>query len=251
MPRFVTFDSLELAYEDEGAGDAVLLLHGFAASAALNWRAPGVIDALLASGRRVVSYDARGHGGSAKPHEPASYEHDAMVRDAVALLDHLGIDAVDVAGYSMGALVTLRLLGVERRVRSAVLGGIGRPTGLGRRQRQDVAAALEAAGGDAVPPMARAFRRFAESTGADLRALAAIQRSGGGLSAVDLTAIAVPCLVLVGDHDDLAVEPQQLVDALPDARLEIVHGTHLSAVNDPRFAAAIVEFVNARTAKPA
>ncbi|MEY2571445.1 MAG: hypothetical protein QOE63_1795 [Acidimicrobiaceae bacterium] len=251
MATFASFDGIEIAYDDEGTGAPVVLLHGFAADATINWRGPGVIDALVADGRRVISYDARGHGRSGKPHEPAAYENDAMVKDAVALLDHLELGPVDVAGYSMGALVTLRLIHEEPRVRSAVLGGIGgavAPTGAART---NIADALESADPSSAPPAAKAFRAFADSTGADLRALAAIQRASIMQKRVDLSGIAIPCLVLVGDRDDLAKDAQQLVDRIPGASLEVISGTHLSAVNDPRFAQDIVQFFNAQAPKPA
>ena len=250
MARFKSFDGLDIAYADEGAGEPVLLLHGFAANAHINWRAPGVIDALVASGRRVIAPDARGHGESAKPHDAAAYEDDAMAKDASALLDHLGIDAVDVAGYSMGALVTLRLLAREPRVRRAVLGGIGALSAPVGQRREAIADALEAADASNAPAFARAFRSFADSTGADLGALAAIQRATNKQSRIDVGAIDVPCLVLVGDDDDLARDPQQLADRLRLGRLEVVKGTHLSAVNDPRFTEVIVDFVNPQFAKP-
>src|SRR5689334_2913966 len=127
MDSFASFDGLPIAYLDAGARDGVcvLLLHGFAADHHANWVAPGVVDALVAAGYRVLAPDARGHGQSGKPHDPAAYEHDAMPRDARALLDHLAIDVVHVAGYSMGAMVSARLVSQEPRARSLVLGGVG------------------------------------------------------------------------------------------------------------------------------
>ena len=125
MDRFASFDGAGIAYLTAGEGPDVLLLHGFAADHRVNWVAPGVVDALVAAGRRVIALDARGHGESDKPHDPDAYEDDAMARDARALLDHLGVDRVDVVGYSMGSLVSTRLVPDEARVRSCVLGGIG------------------------------------------------------------------------------------------------------------------------------
>ena len=250
MATFASFDGLEIAYDDEGTGSPVVLLHGFAADAAINWRAPGVIDALVADGRRVISYDARGHGRSGKPHEPSAYEHDAMVKDAVALLDHLELGPVDVAGYSMGALVTLRLLPAEPRVRSAVLGGIGGSVAPSGAARTNIAQALESDDPSTALAAAKAFRTFADSTGADLRALAAIQRAAIMQTRIDLKDITAPCLVLVGDRDDLARDAQKLVDRLPGAKLEVISGTHLSAVRDPRFAENIVSFFAGQAAKP-
>jgi len=95
MARFASFDGTELFYDIEGKGAPVLLLHGFASSATANWRAPGVVGALVEAARQVISLDARGHGRSAKPHGPSAYADDAMIRDAQALLDHLGIERVE------------------------------------------------------------------------------------------------------------------------------------------------------------
>src|SRR6185295_13542653 len=126
MDRFSSFDGTAIAYTVVGDGPDALLLHGFAADHRVNWVSCGVVDALVAAGRRVIARDARGPGESDKPHDPAAYENDAMVRDAQGLLDHLGVERVDVIGYSMGALVSARLVPDEPRARSCVLGGIGR-----------------------------------------------------------------------------------------------------------------------------
>src|SRR6476646_5578094 len=91
MPRFKSFDGTEIAYTTAGEGPDVLLLHGFAADHRVNWIVPGVVDALVAVGRRAILYDARGHGASGKPHDPTAYADDAMAKDAHALLDHLAI----------------------------------------------------------------------------------------------------------------------------------------------------------------
>src|ERR1700685_3461620 len=103
MQRFRSFDGVELAYAEGGEGEPVVLLHGFAADHFSNWVATGVVDDLVAAGRRVLAPDARGHGASAKPHDPAAYANDAMVRDVQALMDHVDVGPVDLVGYSMGA----------------------------------------------------------------------------------------------------------------------------------------------------
>lgn len=247
MPTFAASDGLELAYDVTGEGPPVVLHHGFAADAAGNWVAPGIVDALVRSGSRVIALDARGHGRSAKPHEPDAYRGPVMARDVSALLDHLGIGAVDVVGYSMGGLVTSLLLADEPRVRSAVLGGVGArlvlrtgspfPAGA-------IAAALEADDPSTVTgAVPRAFRAFADSTGADRLALAAIQRAGLA-PAPDLSSVQVPVLVIAGDRDDLVGDPADLAAAIPGARSVTVSGDHLSAVYDPRFAAAVVSFLD-------
>jgi pimeloyl-ACP methyl ester carboxylesterase len=256
MMRWSSFDGRELAYTTFGRGDGplVLLLHGFAADHRANWVTPGVVDVLVAAGWRAVAADARGHGESAKPHDPAAYGDGAMVRDAAALLDHLGIEAagsVDVVGYSMGAIVAAEFTARDARVRALVLGGIGgslvngRPAG----RRSEIADALTADDPRAVPSIAaRAFRRFAERNSADLAALAAIQRAPRPHRVDRLHDITVPTLVVAGAGDTLAGDPQGLADVIPNATARIVRGNHLSAVNDPAFASAIVEFLRAARA---
>jgi pimeloyl-ACP methyl ester carboxylesterase len=237
MERFHSFDGLELAYADVGTGDPVFLLHGFAADHVSNW---------VATGRRVIAPDARGHGQSSKPHDPSAYADDAMVRDLQALMDHLGAESVDVVGYSMGAIVAGRLAVREPRVRSLVLGGVGSQWGGEQRPLGTVpiADALEADDPDSIrSPVAAAFRRFADSTGADRLALAATQRSRHG-ETTDVTAITVPTLILVGDADQLAGSPEALAARIPNASFRVLEGNHLSAVRDPNFSASIVAFVN-------
>jgi pimeloyl-ACP methyl ester carboxylesterase len=248
MERFASFDGAGIAYTVAGIGPDVVLLHGFAADHQVNWVGPGVVDALVGAGRRVIALDARGHGQSDKPHDPAAYENDAMVRDARALLDHLGVERVDVVGYSMGALVSTRLVPDEPRARSCVLGGIGGRVrgsrGFSDERRALLADALET---DDVAGIAdasaRGFRAFADSTGADRLALAAIQRAATPIAKTRLDAINVPTMVIAGDKDDLAGSPQALADRIPGAIARVIKGTHLGAVADPAFPASIVEFV--------
>ena len=129
-PPFSSFhnDGLELAYFDDGdpAGDPILLIHGFASSASVNWIYPGWLRTLGDAGYRVIAIDNRGHGASAKPHDPEAYHPTSMAGDAAALLTHLGIADAHVMGYSMGARISAFLaLEHPERVRSLVLGGLG------------------------------------------------------------------------------------------------------------------------------
>ena len=246
IERFSSFDGLQLAYTVAGTGPDVLLMHGFGASAERNWIQPGIADALVASGRRVIAYDARGHGDSDKPHDPEAYAENAMVKDARALLDGLGVTAVDVVGYSMGAIQATRLVPVEPRARSLVIGGVGgRLVSTARvLDRRRIADALDApAGQTSDDASARAFRRFAERSGNDLGALAALQRSRRHGVGGPLAEIAVPTLVVVGEDDQLAGPPQELADRIPGAIARVVPGNHLSAVGRPELRDEIVAFL--------
>lgn len=243
-----SFDGTRIAYTARGAGPAVLLLHGFGADHELNWGAPGVIDALLDSGRRVIAIDARGHGASGKPHDPDRYAGDTMVRDAQAVLDHLGVGSVDVVGYSMGSMVAARLVPDEPRTRSLVLGGVGEtviPPRSGGSNPEAIAGALVADDPESIGTVTgRAFREFADATGADREALAALSRSTSLRYPVRFDAITVPTLVIAGTGDTLIRSPDVLAERLPSARLRMVKGDHLGAPYHRDFRRAIVEFLD-------
>jgi pimeloyl-ACP methyl ester carboxylesterase len=247
MEHFASFDGTTIAYLDTGGvGAPVLLLHGFASDHVGNWVRPGVVDALIAAGRRVLAPDARGHGASEKPHDPERYADNAMSRDASALVDHLGLECVDVVGYSMGAIVSSRVARKDSRTRSLVLSGVGGRLASGRAvvNAGALADALLAEDLSGVPDVAaRAFRRFADRTGADRAALAAMQTATRRHSIGRLDEITVPTLVLVGRGDTLAGDPADLAARINGARSAVVGGDHLTAMYDPAFAPTIVEFL--------
>jgi pimeloyl-ACP methyl ester carboxylesterase len=251
MDEFTSFDGTRIAYHDwPGSSSAppVILLHGFIATATLNWVGTGVVDSLLASGRRVLAPDARGHGTSDKPHDPSRYGERAMIRDVQALIDRAGAESVDLVGYSMGGLVALHVAAGEPRVRRLVVGGIGAGVvevgGLDRRvipPDELVAAMLAEQPLDPGTPI-RAFRAFADLVGSDRMALAALIQ-GASPTGVALAAITAPTLVIAGVDDPLAVRPQVLVDAIAGARLAVLPGDHLTVLADPGFVPAVVDFV--------
>jgi pimeloyl-ACP methyl ester carboxylesterase len=254
MERFTTFDGIGIAYQRWGEPAAgglppVLLHHGFVVDANVNWVATGIVKALLEAGREVIAPDARGHGASDKPHDPAAYGESKMARDLGVLLDTLALERIDLAGYSMGAIVALLLSAGDPRVRRLVVGGVGSGVvecgGVDRRHitRGSVDGALLADDPATVEdPGARAFRTLADAVGADREALAAqaasIHRDG-----VALDRIVAPALVFAGAGDPLATRPQVLADAIPDARLEILDGDHLGVFGDPRLAPLIAGFL--------
>jgi pimeloyl-ACP methyl ester carboxylesterase len=245
-------DGVEVAVHRWGApGDRppVVLQHGFAADSVRNWQHTGVVAALLADGREVVAVDARGHGASDKPHDPERYGERTMAGDLSVVADVLELERFDLAGYSMGGIVSLALAGTDPRVRRLVVGGIGAGVvergGLDTRAVRTTAlvAALETDDPASISdPTAAGFRAFADSTGADRLALAAQARVVHA-APLPLGEIAAPTLVVAGDADPLAARPQVLADAIPGARLVMVPGDHLGAVRTPEFTAALVGFL--------
>ena len=249
MPRF-THDGVEIAFLDEGEGEPIVLVHGFASTKEVNWVFPGWVTTLTRAGRRVIALDNRGHGESTKLYEPAAYHSSLMAEDVRALLDHLGLGRADVMGYSMGARITAFLaLAHPERVRSAVLGGLGIRLVDGVGLPETVAQALETpALADVADPTGYMFRAFAEQTHSDLRALAACMRgSRQTLSPSEVGRIAVPVLVAVGSKDSVAGSPQQLAALIPGARTLIIPGRdHMLAVGDRVFKTGVLEFLAQR-----
>lgn len=243
-------DGVEIAYLDEGAGDPILLIHGFASNTTVNWVDTGWVRFLTGNGFRVISIDNRGHGRSQKLHRVEDYGAPIMAEDARRLLDHLSIARADVMGYSLGARITGFLaLAHPDRVRSCIFGGLGINMVRGMAGTGPIAHALEAESIDQVTnPTARTFRAFAEQTRSDLKALAAcIRAARDPLSAEDVARISCPVLVAVGSDDVIGGSAEALAQLIPGAEaLEIAGRDHMKAVGDRRYKEGVLAFLRRR-----
>lgn len=120
--RIASRDGSKIAFETVGRGDPLVLVHGFFGDRT-TWRSAGHVEA-LADGFRLILIDARGHGGSAAPHDAASYEIGRQVDDVLAVLDALDIDQAAMWGASMGGIIGLHLLARHpERLTGLVAGG--------------------------------------------------------------------------------------------------------------------------------
>jgi pimeloyl-ACP methyl ester carboxylesterase len=243
-------DDVRIAYSDEGEGEPILLIHGFASNVATNWIGPGWVQMLTGSGCRVIAFDNRGHGRSEKLHDPSRYGAPAMAEDARRLLDHLGIGRADVMGYSMGARIAVFLaLAHPERVRSLILGGAGINLVRGMVGTGPIARALEAPSIDEVTnDTARSFRAFAEQTGSDLKALAAcIRGPREKITPEHLARIAVRTLIATGSKDVIAGSGRELTSLIPGAQLLEIEGRdHMKAVGDARFKQGVLDFLTSQ-----
>jgi pimeloyl-ACP methyl ester carboxylesterase len=246
MQRFA-HDDVEIAFLDEGKGEPIVLLHGFASTAQVNWLHPGWIATLTRAGRRVIALDNRGHGASSKPYDPAAYHSALMADDVRALLDHLDIPRADVMGYSMGARITAFFaLAHPLRLRRAVLGGLGIRLVEGVGLPESIAEALEAPSlAQVSDPTGHMFRAFAEQTKSDLKALAAcIRGSRQTLTREQVATIRAPVLVAVGTKDTIAGSARELAALLPSGVARDIPGRdHMLAVGDKVFKSAVLDFL--------
>jgi pimeloyl-ACP methyl ester carboxylesterase len=244
------FDSagIRIHYQDVGAGEAVVLVHGFASTAEHNWGGTGWI-ATLSDRYRVIAPDVRGHGLSDKPQMREAYGYANMGGDVTRLMDHLRIGRALLVGYSMGASIAIELmLSRPERFRAVVLGGIAYDDGLEDKADRDAIADAYRADVPATikSPVAKAYRRFAESMPNDLKALAAlIDAERSPFEPAKLAAVRMPVLIVVGTEDNAIGDPKPLAKMIPGARLILLEGRdHMTAPTDPRFKQAVLDFLS-------
>jgi pimeloyl-ACP methyl ester carboxylesterase len=256
------FDSngVQIHYTDEGSGEPVILVHGFAANADANWRSPGVTG-LLAKHHRVIVLDNRGHGLSGKPHDPAKYGIE-MVEDIPRLMDHLKIPKAHIVGYSMGAFMTLKLLTLHpERFVTATIGGAGHqpPKEEDRAFFDDLAKSLES--GQGYRPLfvrltpigkpvnegrIRSFNRMLSWVN-DPLAIAAVARSFQQFVSDEdkIKSNTVPVLQVCGTTDPLRVGVENLSNLLPNEEVVWIEGgDHISTVRRSELAEAIDRFID-------
>ena len=258
------FDSAgaQIFYTDEGIGPPLVLVHGFAVSADLNFRLPGIIRQLRKS-YRVIAVDQRGHGQSDKPHQQDAYGV-AMAHDLLRLLDHLGLARAHVFGYSLGGFVTLKLacLAQERLISLGVLGaGFESEESGGASFLEAIpklADALEA--GRGVEPLSghlgasrarpslghRAWVRLVTRFLNDQRALIGVIRGAPALAvtAAELALLRIPICSIVGELDPLARGAHALAEAVPSCSVTVIPGAdHVQAPMRAEFRDALLEFL--------
>jgi pimeloyl-ACP methyl ester carboxylesterase len=248
MAQF-TSDGLALAYDEFGPADArkaIVLVHGFSSNRYENWKRMGWYDAIAGKGLRGFALDCRGHGESAKPHDPARYDREAMAKDVFTLMDHAGVERAHLLGFSMGAHIVLTAaMNDGGRIDHLVVAGVGGKIFEPGREPDAMAKAMEAASPDDISdPMLKSFRHFADEQKEDRLALAACSRvPRSALTRNALLAIRRPTLVIAGARDQLAGPPQGLADAIAGAKAVVIPGCdHFSMIAHGLFKASVFDF---------
>jgi pimeloyl-ACP methyl ester carboxylesterase len=236
------FDSggVRIRYTDEGTGEPVVLVHGFAVNADLNWRRPGILQS-LAKEYRVIALDLRGHGLSDKPHEENKYGFE-MALDVIRLMDHLKIKKAHLVGYSFGGFIALKLAathperfftvspcaaGWEKPEESQFFAALGKMA-QDLRAGRSVGPVISTFGGNRGKPgmLHEIWVRILTGYLNDSQALAALLGNlrGFGLSEKEVRGIEVPMLGIVGSRDPLLLGARNLVGFAPNYKLVIVEG---------------------------
>jgi pimeloyl-ACP methyl ester carboxylesterase len=241
-------DGVKIAYEVEGAGPPVVLLHGFGSNRVVNWKSTLWYQTLGRAGRRVIAIDCRGHGESGKPHNSEAYDEGRMAADVAAVLEDIGIPKADIMGYSMGGFLAVRLMhDAPLRVGRTVLAGLGNNYFHTTREWAEVIAGglLAPDAASIANPLAKDFRIFCERAGNDLKAMAAcVLRPRRTFAPAELKLLPHKVLVVCGADDTLTGSPEPLANAFADARALLVpRRNHHSTVGDRVYKDAVLEFL--------
>ncbi len=256
---FFDSDGVSIRYITKGQGEPMVLIHGFTASAEMNWVMPGIFDK-LAEAFQVIAIDARGHGKSGKPHDPAAYG-DKMIDDVIRLLDHLKIEKAHIGGYSMGGFLTMRMLATHpERMLSATVGAAGwSPDGEPAPGMNELAESLER--GEGIGPLIRALTpadqppMTPEAIAAanamvigsnDQQALAAVIRGMGQLTVneLQLRRNEVPTIAIIGSRDPLKAGVDAMAPVMKNLEVRIIDGgDHMTTLLNPAYSSQFTDAV--------
>jgi pimeloyl-ACP methyl ester carboxylesterase len=239
---FAASDSTEIAWQEIGEGNPLILIHGYFSEAYTNWIKYGHAALLADAGFRVIMPDLRAHGQSGKPHDIAHYPKDILVDDQFALIDHLGLTEFDLGGYSLGGRTVARMLARGCRPGRAIISGMGLGGLTDTEKRGDhFRHVLDNIGKHEKGSPAWMAEAFLKTTGGDPVALRNILETFVDTSEAELRAIEKPVAVICGVDDDDNGSAEELANMFPHGKLLTVPGNHMSAVIKPELGQAILK----------
>jgi len=270
---FLDSNGVRIHYVEQGSGPAVILIHELDGGIR-TWIESGIFQD-LARDHRVVAIDARGHGLSDKPHEPAAYGSE-MARDLSRLMDHLSIPRAHIVGYSMGAeVLTMLLVSEPARVTSAsLIAGAGRFRAKPTDDQHMEEEALEFVNFGVSPklfleqmpegtpdPTTEELKAAHAATladpGRDTQALAAFSRARPArrVTSQQIAAVRVPTIGIAGTADPDLDELRALVALRPDVTLitvkDAMHAGRTGVLRQAECLAALRTFLVAHVSRPA
>jgi pimeloyl-ACP methyl ester carboxylesterase len=249
LSHFESFDGTRLAIHRTGEGRPVVLLHGLFSSAHMNWIKWGHDQRLADAGSEAIMLDFRVHGESEAPVEASAYPQDVLVRDAAALVDHLGLapGEYDLVGFSLGARTALHAVAHEvlapRRLAACGMG----IEGLSEWQRRAAHFKRVIDEFDTIKPGSSLYvaRTFLKSQGVDRKAARLLLDAPSSFDPARLADVSTPTAIICGDEDHDNGSAPALAAAMRDATYIEVPGSHLNSVTKPEFGEAIVGFLAA------
>jgi pimeloyl-ACP methyl ester carboxylesterase len=242
---YASVNGFELYYEVHGSGRPLVLLHGGLLTINVNF---GPLLGPLAASRQVIAVELQGHGHTADTSRPMTIP--ALAGDLVALLDHLGIPAADLFGFSLGGLVSYAVaLGAPDRVGKLIVASADahRPPG-----RESVPIDE-----DRLPTLAE-FQEWRDAYAAVAPDPAHFDEFAARVTAMvhevpgwsgELRSLLAPTLLIFGDRDFSPLsDVAELFGLLPDAQLAVLPGTtHAGLIRRPREVLALItQFLDAR-----
>lgn len=229
---YVTSAGVSIHYQVEGDGRPLVLQHGFTDSLD-SWYESGYV-AGLCDNYKLILVDARGHGASDKPHEPAAYAVELNVRDVVAVLDDLNVPKAHFFGYSMGGWIAFGMAKYAAdRVSSLVIGGrspyptVGSPTDPWLNALKQGPQTIASLWDSSLPPglQSRLLKNDAEAL------LAYRTRTAEPGFAEILPTMTMPCLVFAGDADAGYREVKACIAQMPNVTFFSLPGlTHAQTI---------------------
>jgi pimeloyl-ACP methyl ester carboxylesterase len=242
---FTAPDGAEIAWHELGEGRAVVLLHGLFSDAETNWIRFGHAAEIAGRGLRVIMPDLRGHGTSARPHDPEAYPPDILVDDGLALIAHLGLAEHDLGGYSLGGRTAARMVVRGARPRRLIVAGMGIDGMLDTgRRTEHFRRILQGLGTHERGSPEWMAEAFLKTTGGDPQALLPLLDSFVDTREPELRAIDLPTLVVSGAEDRDNGSAEKLAAMLPRGRYAEVPGNHMSAVTKPELGRALADFLD-------
>jgi pimeloyl-ACP methyl ester carboxylesterase len=253
MP-FLDRDGVKIYYEQRGAGPAVLLSHGYSASARM-WE--GQMNA-LSDRYHLIAWDMRGHDRSDSPDNPALYSHEATTTDMAAILDACGVRRAVIGGLSLGGFMSLAFnLAHPDRVTALMLFDTGpgykkdEPRNEWNKMTNSMAKALETKGLAAIGASAEVTVARHRSANGLAHASRGMLAQSDGRVIESLPAIRVPTLVLAGENDKQFLAATDYMAAkIPGAEKVILKvAGHAANIDQPEaFNKAVRTFLDRATA---
>jgi len=226
-----SFDGTKIYYEVPGEGKPVLLVHDFIVNSH-SWKGTALFSDLLKDRYKVNNLVRRGNGKSGKPHDSAAYANDEEAKDIMVLMNLLNVSKYSVAGYTRGSINTARLFVLDKKIESAVLGGMG--ADFTNPRWPGPIMFYRGLMGDSVPGL-KGAADYEKKQGLNQRAMAYLQKEQPSTAKEELPKISQLVLIISCDKDSHNGSSHELAALLPHSSVATTPGDHNHATEQKNF----------------